>query len=249
MTPKPSTVPVTDALASQDALTKAFSGPSAAGRETQTEFVYHRLLSSISAGVLKPGERLKIQAIADTLSLSITPVREALRLACRDGVVTERPYAGFVVSELSHEELWELFELRGLLEGFVVRKAIPKLEVVDLRELRENYDRMDEAFGRGDVDAFRTANTEFHGVLIRRGFPHGYTRDVIDAMSNNTQRYRAAARGLDDSYYRAAQADHLQLIEICERGDVQAAEQLVREHALTFARYLSQTMFGATRED
>lgn len=218
-------------------------------RETQTEYVYRRLLDNICSGALKPGERLKIQSIADKLKVSITPVREALRLACRDGVVTERAYAGFVVSALSYEELWELFELRGLLEGYVVRKAIPMLERSDFDQLRATYARMDEALARGEVKQFREANMEFHSTLLRRGFPSGYTRDVIDAMSNNTQRYRAAARGLDADYHAAAQRDHLGLIELCEKRDVDAAEILVREHALNFARRLSKTMFGVPDED
>ena len=82
---------------------------------SQGEAAYAQLLTAIRRGDFLPGDRLRETDVADRLSLSRTPVREALRRLEADGIVEHRPRVGAVIRQLSHTELVELYEMRTTL--------------------------------------------------------------------------------------------------------------------------------------
>ena len=94
--------------------------PTVAGTElqemSQGESAYARLLDAIRDGEFQPGDRLREIDVAARLSLSRTPVREALRKLESDGIVEHRPRIGAVIRRLSQTEVVELYEMRLVLE-------------------------------------------------------------------------------------------------------------------------------------
>lgn len=218
------------------------------GRETLTERVYTNLLASICSSRLRPGSKLVIDALARDMSVSITPVREALRRLQREGLVTEVPYSGMFVSELSPDEIRELFALRGVLEGYAVSLTVELFEPPDLDALDYELRQLQVALEETDPSAFRRHNAAFHELLLGRCVGTKL-RDMIDQLVRNTERYRAAAAVLDASYLEHAQREHVRIVDLVRRRRGVELEALLREHALTFARHLAEYVEREQRED
>ena len=83
---------------------------------TKQELIYQELHDGILKGRYKPGERLDIEEIAAKMGTSRTPVREALRRLESEGLVASVPHRGTVVSQLSLDEVAELYHIRAVLE-------------------------------------------------------------------------------------------------------------------------------------
>lgn len=173
--------------------------------------------------------------------MSITPVREALRQLERQGLVVDSPYAGMRVSTLSREELDELLEVRGLLEGYAVGRGLPALTDADLARAYELVALMDAAIAADDSERCRDLNTEFHAVLISRGAPAGGTlARFIEQIQLQARRYSAAARhAMPADALRVANEEHRKMLGLIEAGDTAEVERFCRQHAATFARNLA----------
>lgn len=85
--------------------------------------VYERLRSALRAGEYRPNQRLTEIGIAEALGVSRTPVREALGLLSREGLLSSMPHGGFRVPELQVDDLNDIFELRYLLEPYAAGLA------------------------------------------------------------------------------------------------------------------------------
>src|SRR3546814_9117074 len=84
------------------------------------------------SGERPDGTPLRQDALAENMSTSRIPVREALSRLESEGLVASFPHRGYVVTGLSRAEIEELFDLRSLLEPELIRFAIPRLEARDL---------------------------------------------------------------------------------------------------------------------
>lgn len=210
-------------------------------RQTLADQVYSQLLDAISRGTLAPGQKLVIDTLARDLGVSITPVREALMRLAREGLITETPFSATRVSELSPATLRELFSIRGVLEGYAVRLAAERLSDSDFAALRRTLLSLESAVEGGDSAAFRSLNTEFHQRILARA-PGEHLAALIDQVSRNSERYRAMGVVLKRAYLDAAQQDHRHLLTLLQARQGDAAEALVRQHALLFTEHLVQQL-------
>jgi DNA-binding GntR family transcriptional regulator len=102
----------------------ALAGLAASGpRQSLVDVAYVALRDAITSGTLLPGTRLREAALAQHLSISTTPVREALRRLDREGLVRLSPNRGAVVAAFDLREILDLFEVREVLECRAVRRA------------------------------------------------------------------------------------------------------------------------------
>ena len=99
-----------------------------ANLETQsaTQRVYLRLRDAVLNGSLKPGDRLKVDALKATLDAGATPVREALSLLVSDQLVERIDQRGFRVASASLEQFQEVLKLRCQLEILALRDSLIK---------------------------------------------------------------------------------------------------------------------------
>lgn len=126
----------------------------------------------ILRGRLRPGQRVTEVMLAQTLGMSRTPVRQALPLLAREGLLVEAGSRGYLVRTFTRADILDAIDLRGVLEGFAVRRiaergASPAL----LRELRECLEEGDRIFRKrhlvdSDEAAFGAMNDKFHSALL-----------------------------------------------------------------------------------
>jgi len=212
-------------------------------RQTLVERVYNLLLQSICSGSLPPGQKLVIDNLAKQMNVSITPVREALRRLQHEGLITEVPYSGVHVSQLSIDEIFELFSIRGVLEGYALRRITEALTAEHLDRVKTELAVLEEISESGDTSRFRKQNVRFHDTLLDADVGNSL-REMIEQLYRKTERYRAAGAVLTISYIRAAQEQHREIVRLFEDGNAAEVERLTREHALTFARHLSDHLRG-----
>jgi DNA-binding GntR family transcriptional regulator len=120
--------------------------------------ILERIRRDILAGRYRPGERLKIRVLASELGVSTMPVREALRHLQVEGLVKGTPHVGVTVSELSLEDVEELYRIRLPLELQASELAMDNIGSDDLAGLAKLVERMETA----EPYRWLSLNRKFH---------------------------------------------------------------------------------------
>jgi DNA-binding GntR family transcriptional regulator len=155
--------------------------------------VQAELREAILAGSLPPGARLRAEPLAERLRTSRTPVREALILLAREGLVDIEPRRGAIVRSFDAADLADLYDVRALIEPYAARRAATRIGAPDVARLTDLCDRAD---GRGAADDAAVEdkvawNEEFHGIVVacaRSGPPSGTTTPSASSRSSATAR-------------------------------------------------------------
>jgi DNA-binding GntR family transcriptional regulator len=196
----------------------------AARPATTAQHALDALRRAIISGDLRPGQKIRQEEIADTLGVSIAPVREALRALEQEGQVRYEPRRGYFVTELRVEDLTEIYALRQVLEERAVRHALPTLDDDALHRIELAARDCVDAADAGDVAAELEANRRFHfAVMEAPGQPH--TLRVIRLLWDSTEAYRAMYYNSPEERREAVSA-HDRILGVLRARD---ADALVRE--------------------
>ncbi|MEM9870096.1 MAG: GntR family transcriptional regulator [Pseudomonadota bacterium] len=198
---------------------------------SQGEAAYTRLLTEIRAGAYQPGDRLREVEVAERLSLSRTPVREALRRLEADGIIEHRPRLGAVIRQLDHAELVELYEMRTVLERTAAEMAAKHAANAEVDALRD----INAALAASAPDAAAAINQDFH-----RGIYHATrNRFLLEAArSLNNALLLLRPTTIDDpERIRIVAAQHYEMLHAIAIGDVAAAGEAAEVHLQTSLRY------------
>lgn len=129
---------------------------------TKLDQVAERLRERIISGEYKRGDKLKQADIAAELGVSITPVREALKVLEMEGFVVSVPHKGLSVPEIEPERAREIFELRVMLERSLTEKALARITKEEIAEIRALHRELTALVKARDVYPVRAANVRFH---------------------------------------------------------------------------------------
>lgn len=206
-------------------------------RRTVTDLAADALRERILEGELAEGSPIRQDAVAVALGMSRIPVREALRRLEAEGLIAIHPHCGAVVSSLSLDEITELFELRALVEADLLRRAVPELQLADLRRAGEVLDRYDRAFRDRRVDEWAELNWQFHATLLA---PAGRSRSLamVQNLHHQSERYMRMQLALTRGEARA-QAEHRAILRAARAGAAGTAARLVSGHILSAGRNLT----------
>jgi DNA-binding GntR family transcriptional regulator len=130
--------------------------------QTKEDQVADFLRERIISGFFQRGQKLKQMEIAEMLDLSITPVREALKLLEAEGFIYGSSHRGSVVAPLQLDRLVELYDLRYDLETRLARAAAVRVTPASLKSLVDINDAMLAALRQSDLAVIRSANFRFH---------------------------------------------------------------------------------------
>jgi DNA-binding GntR family transcriptional regulator len=183
------------------------------------------LREAILRGILTAGQQLRQEEIARQLGVSHIPVREALRQLEAEGLVRLRPYRGFEVSELSPEEVEELYEIRIPLECQALRLALPHLTDQDLEQAQAVLDAID---AEADPSVWSELNTRFHAILYA---PSRRQRllNLIRTLRTNVDRYLRLYISVMQRKAHS-QREHRAILEAVRRRDEAQALRALEEH-------------------
>jgi DNA-binding GntR family transcriptional regulator len=126
---------------------------------------YEVLRRQISAGRIKPGQRLIENSLAEALGISRTPVREALALLARDGLLVPTT-RGFVLPTFTEHDVAEIYALRRLLEPAAFGDAVEHATPQGLAAMRGRLADQRAAHARDDLAAFAAGNSAFRQAWL-----------------------------------------------------------------------------------
>jgi GntR family carbon starvation induced transcriptional regulator len=220
----------------------SISEPNAGPRRTLATAAYDRLRHDILHCVLQPGERLRLQQLADSYKFGIGSIREALYRLVGDGLVLSEEQRGFSVTPLTRESLVDLLRVRLLLEDYGIRESIRQGSVDWEVGIVSAYHRLAK-HGHGKADDPRLIDPEweschvaFHRSLVA-GCESPLLLQMYDAVYVKGDRYRHFYLT-----YIAGQRDHLRehkmLMEAALRRDAEETVRLMRIHLETTVQSL-----------
>jgi DNA-binding GntR family transcriptional regulator len=194
---------------------------------TTPALIADTLRGEIKIGNLLPGGALRQEDLASRFEVSRIPIREALLLLQSEGLVVIYPNRGAYVSELSHSEIEEIYDLRILLECDVLTRAIPVMNSTDHRAVRAIMLRATEAGAAAD---WSDLDWQFHHALY---LPSGRLRQLsmIESLRATVDRYWTAYVKLADRNSDWLQ-DHDRMAATCFEGRVEKATAMLRSHLL-----------------
>ena len=208
---------------------------------------HDRVRAAIVSGRFPPGSYTTQVAIGRELGISRTPLREAVRMLARDGLIELEPNQRVRITPLSIDDVEELYAMRIALETLAICKTVPLFsdaDVAELESLCETASREAEGYAsRGDglFERAEAAHDVFHHRFISGAGPR--LADAIAQLSDHADRYRlvnlmlssfpdrdatrramvAATRTRDGAAVAAAFAGH------CKRSAEKLIEELRRE--------------------
>lgn len=188
---------------------------------------YERIKMAILQGKFSPGDRLSQVKIAELLGLSRTPVREALRLIEKDGLITSERGRQVVISATSMADLDELYALRIKLDSATVRICVPDLSDNDLVEMQGCIAAMDHNSSAEDYADFDRAHRLFHMIAIRAAGPRHV--DYSSQLNEHAERYRRLYM-VQASSYEHSKSEHQAIFEACEARNGELVACLLAEH-------------------
>ncbi len=201
---------------------------------------YARLRRAIVEGRYPPGSRLVEQAVSDQLSLSRTPVREALRRLEAEGLVQVRRHHGAVVPVTTPEDVRDLYELRARLESYAAESAAARAGADDLTALAGAAGAFEAAAaearrrgGAGATDrtrALQATNSRFHQAVVAAA-RHERLQQLLARTVDDPLVYRAFQHFDDDQLARSVVFHELILGAIVS-GEGDRAGRLMSEHIL-----------------
>jgi DNA-binding GntR family transcriptional regulator len=121
-------------------------------------------------GKLQPGDKINEVHLAAALSISRAPVREALQMLVKDGLIVSVPQRGKFIKTLTSHDIYEHYSLGGVLEGASVASCIRLFTDKDFARLENIYHEMaglDESYP-GYAASFAALDIEFHDTLVAK---------------------------------------------------------------------------------
>lgn len=197
--------------------------------KTRAQYVADDLRRRILAGEFPGGTQLRQDALAQDYDVSRIPVREALLALESEGLVEFHPHRGAFTTELSVAKIRELFELRVLLETYILRRAIDHLTDQDLDKAEATLLRYDEALNSGgQIDNWSEYNFAFHEALYAPAdLPE--TLALISQLNTKSDRY-IRMQLLYTQEIEKAEQEHHQLFALARERQVEAACELLKKH-------------------
>ncbi|RNC87273.1 MAG: GntR family transcriptional regulator [Winogradskyella sp.] len=175
-------------------------------------------------GKIKPNEPLREIHLADMLNVSRTPLREALQQLELEGIVKSEPRKGFRLSDLSEEELKEIYPLRAKLESYALElSGIPSPEQID--ELISINHKMDTS---NDPKELVELDEIWHGLLISNCKNKSLMK-MIKMLHRQSQRYEYAYMDFGNMV-KFSISQHAGIIEYLKKGQLKEASILFAEN-------------------
>lgn len=197
--------------------------------ESLNASIYADLRRKLITGVLRPAEAVSIRKMAESYSVSMMPVREALRQLASEGALKSAARKAYRVPDLTPQEAADLFFIRGVLEGAAAEIAAERITPKILSKLEKYVVKMQKLWEARDASGFLLANYDFHSTIYHCS-GNGALATTIDRLYVQTGPW--LAHGIitlvdPDNWL----GEHGLIIDALRIGDARTARRLIEEDA------------------
>ena len=195
------------------------------------EQVAERLRARIYSHELPPGGWIDEQALALEYGISRTPLREALKVLAAEGLVILKPRRGCYVTELSEQDIDEVFPVMAMLEGRVAELAARRATGADFSRLAAIHEDLEKHAAANNADRFFEANQRFHTALQEIA-GNRYLAQLIDDARKVIKLTRRDSLRLEGRLKQSLQ-EHREILQALRTKDAPLARQCMHDHLLS----------------
>lgn len=216
------------------------------GRKSLAAHVYESVRTAIVVGELTPGSLHSVNDIAERLSVSRTPVREALLKLEEQGMVSFERNRGARILETTVHDLEELFSLRIVLEIPAAYRAAKRADAASIKKLHVLLNELNDAYRQESTNAraHLEPDARFHkGIAAMAGSRR------LGTILDNLFDQQMIANGTSGGYTRSMEEiidDHNRIFEAISRKDAPGAANAMRDHLLVSSRALVSKEAGSS---
>jgi DNA-binding GntR family transcriptional regulator len=209
------------------------------------EQVVEQIRKAIIEGSLKPNDHIVEQLFTQHLGVSRTPVREALILLEREGLVVASRNRGCFVRVFTEEDVDSIFSMRTALENFAGELNIERLNSADYAELRARIDQQNHYIQAGDFKNVRRTDMSFHQYLVDYGQHPLLSRNWAEIVAQIAALLYVRAEAIPHYDEYLAIRDHEAILQAYEERNL---EQLRAVNKRINERVASECRLGVRSE-
>jgi len=191
------------------------------------ERAYDKLKKLIITGSLEQGVLYNERRLAEALGVSRTPVREALLELSQEGMVAFVPGRGVEVCKITAKQVREVFEIRRIIEGHIIKEITKKLTSEDIKRLDRNITRQEKLAERDERHEFIEYDKRFHLYLASKT---GNKQIEAILLNLRDQIHLMGIRAVEDiSRMKQVTEEHQRILtSLKERNSKNAYKELIK---------------------
>jgi len=192
------------------------------------DVVYETLREAILRQVIRPGERMMENKLADEMGVSRTPVREAIRQLELEGFVIMVPRKGAYVAEISLTDIQEVYEIRTALEVLASGLAAERATTEEIEDMERCLVREAEVLETEDILKTVEADVDLH-ELVYQASRNARLMGLLNMLREQIYRMRVVSTSLPGRKAKSL-SFHKELVEAIGRRDAARAEEIAALH-------------------
>jgi len=196
--------------------------------ETLCSLVAEELERMIIRGELQAGDRINESAMAQMLSISRGPIREACRSLEKSNLVRVVTNRGVFVREMSVVQAAEIYDVRAHLFGLAGRLAASRISLQEVAELRALVAEMQEA---KDIDTYYPLNVAFHTRLVELS-GNKCVAELYNGLSKELHLFRRRGLLFRGDSMAFSNQEHVRIIEALRDHNCDLSERTMADHIL-----------------
>jgi DNA-binding GntR family transcriptional regulator len=200
-------------------------------RQRLHDTVVEHLRNLIVEAILVPGMKLNERELCETLGISRTPLREAMKVLAAEGLIEISPNRGASVSKMSENEIWETFEVMSGIEAFSGELACERITPVELAEIKALHYAMLACKAQNDLPGYYARNQEIHD-RINAAAKNSLLRQTYLGLNRRLKALRFKSNFQAQKWDNAAH-EHEEMIQALESRDGKRLSSILRSHLLS----------------
>ena len=204
----------------------------------QTDATYQYIKANILNGTFRPSQKLTEAQLTELIGVSRSTIKKALLKLEQENLVTIEANKGATIKAFTLEEILNYLEIREVLEGLVVRTALPNISSTDLDKLQAIIRRMEVLLSNNELDKYSDCNKEFHSIIYNAA-PNKQAIDIITMIRTQLIRYQFRSI-LVPGRKDGSLDEHLAIYNALCQKDEDKAEAAVRKHISSVRKIVAE---------
>ena len=192
-----------------------------------SDYVCNYIRNAILSGDAKPGDRIREKDLGELLSVSRTPLREAMKSLETQGLIKMEPWKGAIIADLDRRKIIELYDLRILLECLAVELAAEYASDADIAQIKELHIKSEKTKSTDQAELTRL-NTAFHEA-IGNASHNRFIGETLHPLRLSFALMRGNAYG-KTGHWPKVLSEHGAILNAIKSRDRILARNLMREH-------------------
>ncbi|GAA5008907.1 GntR family transcriptional regulator [Acinetobacter puyangensis] len=216
---------------------------------TLSDQIFQTIQAAIVSGEIPAGKKISEPELARMYGISRGPLREAIRRLEGQKLVERTAHVGARVVSLSHQQLYELYQIRENLEGLACRLAaqrIDKQQILALRDVLKKHAE-DDAFKAGKGYYLQEGQDDFHYCIIKNSANKTLEKMLCDELYHLIRMYRIQFSNTPNRPPKALN-EHIRILDAIAEGDGELAELLMRRHIAQSYKNIEQHWMSSQGE-